>query len=106
MNAQGQFIAVVSRKEMIQWQLQQRASELTLKELIGGEPQISAHADTLCSDIADHLFNEETGMVVVTETGSGQVKGVITRHDIFRVRYLSKKAEVHKMKYLQLRKSD
>lgn len=106
MNAQGQFIAVVSRKEMIQWKLQQRASELTLRELIGEQPQISAHADTLCSDIADHLFNEETGMVVVTEAGSGQVIGVITRHDIFRVRYLSKKAEIHEMKYLRLGNSD
>lgn len=105
-NAQGQFIAVVSRKEMIHWQLQQHASDMTLQELIGEEPQISAHADTLCSDIADHLFNEETGMVVVTEPGSGQVKGVITRHDIFRVRYLSKKSEIHKMKYLRLRKSE
>ena len=105
-NAQGQFIAVVSRKEMIQWQLKQGDGELTLQELIGGQPQISAHADTLCSDIADHFFNEETGMVVVTETGSGQVKGVITRHDIFRVRYLSKKAEIRKMRYLRLRKSD
>jgi len=105
-DAQGRFIAVVSRKEMIHWQLQQRATDMTLQELIGDEPQISARGDTLCSHIADHLFNEEMGMVVVTDAESGQVKGVITRHDIFRVRYLAKKAENHKMKYLRLRKSE
>lgn len=105
-DAQGRFIAVVSRKEMIHWQLQQRATDMTLQELIGDEPQISARGDTLCSHIADHLFNEEMGMVVVTDAESGQVKGVITRHDIFRVRYLAKKAESHKMKYLRLRKSE
>ena len=105
-DAQGRFIAVVSRKEMIHWQLQQRATDMTLQELIGDEPQISARVDTLCSHIADHLFNEEMGMVVVTDAESGQVKGVITRHDIFRVRYLAKKAESHKMKYLRLRKSE
>lgn len=105
-NAQGRFIAVVSRKEIIPLQLQQRSTQLTLQEFIGDEPQISAHADTLCSHIADYLFNEEMGMVVVTEAESGQVKGVITRHDIFRVRYLAKKAESHKVKYLRFRKPE
>lgn len=105
-NAQGRFIAVVSRKEIIPLQLQQRSTQLTLQEFIGDEPQISAHADTLCSHIADYLFNEEIGMVVVTEAESGQVKGVITRHDIFRVRYLAKKAESHKVKYLRFRKPE
>ena len=105
-NAQGRFIAVVSRKEIIPLQLQQRSTQLTLQEFIGDEPQISAHADTLCSHIADYLFNEEMGMVVVTEAVSGQVKGVITRHDIFRVRYLAKKAESHKVKYLRFRKPE
>ena len=71
-NAQGRFIAVVSRKEIIPLQLQQRSTQLTLQEFIGDEPQISAHADTLCSHIADYLFNEEMGMVVVTEAESGQ----------------------------------
>lgn len=105
-NAQGRFIAVVSRKEIIPLQLQQRSTQLTLQDFIGDEPQISAHADTLCSHIADYLFNEEMGMVVVTEAVSGQVKGVITRHDIFRVRYLAKKAESHKVKYLRFRKPE
>lgn len=105
-NAQGRFIAVVSRKEIIPLQLQQRSTQLTLQEFIGDEPQISAHADTLCSHIADYLFNEEMGMVAVTEAESGQVKGVITRHDIFRVRYLAKKAESHKVKYLRFRKPE
>ena len=103
-DAQGRFIAVVSRKEMLHWQ--QQDSDTTLQMLMGEKPQISAHPDTLCSQIADHFFNEETGMVVVTVAETGQVTGVITRHDIFRVRYLAKKTENHKMKYLRLRKSD
>ena len=103
-DAQGRFIAVVSRKEMLHWQ--QQDSDTTLQMLMGEKPQISARPDTLCSQIADHFFNEETGMVVVTVAETGQVTGVITRHDIFRVRYLAKKTENHKMKYLRLRKSD
>ncbi|HBT5242325.1 TPA: chloride channel protein [Klebsiella quasipneumoniae] len=101
-DSKGRFIAVVSRKDMIYWQLQQHDTEMTLQEFIGEEPQISAHTDTLCSHIADYLFNEEMGMVVVTEAESGQVKGVITRHDIFRVRYLAKKAERRRRKSLKL----
>ncbi|WP_353621462.1 chloride channel protein [Erwinia sp. S63] len=105
-DAHGQFIAVVSRKEMIHWQLQERAMDISLQELLSDQPPFSAHPDTLCSHIADHLFSEEVGMVVVTDIESGKVKGVITRHDIFRVRYLAQKAESHKMKYLRLRKTD
>ncbi len=105
-DAQGRFIAVVSRKEMIHWQLQERASDIRLQALITEQPQVSAHPDTLCSHIADHLFNEEAGMVVVTEPETGQVKGVITRHDIFRVRYLAKRAESVKVRYLGGRKSE
>ena len=104
-DAQDRFIAVVSRKEMIHWQLQQRAMDISLQELLSDQPQMSAHPDTLCSHIADHLFSEEVGMVVVTDVDSGEVKGVITRHDIFRVRYLAQKAESFKVRYLGLRKS-
>ena len=104
-DAQDKFLAVVSRKEMIHWQLQQRAMDISLQELLSDQPQMSAHPDTLCSHIADHLFSEEVGMVVVTDVESGKVKGVITRHDIFRVRYLAQKAESFKVRYLGLRKS-
>ncbi len=104
-DAQDRFIAVVSRKEMIHWQLQQRTMDISLQELLSDQPQMSAHPDTLCSHIADHLFSEEVGMVVVTDVDSGKVKGVITRHDIFRVRYLAQKAEHFKVRYLALRKS-
>ncbi|HAU5563795.1 TPA: CBS domain-containing protein [Serratia fonticola] len=104
-DAQGRFVAVVSRKEMIHWQLQQRAMDISLQALLSDQPQMSAHPDTLCSHIADHLFSEEVGMVVVTDVESGEVKGVITRHDIFRVRYLAQKAENFKVRYLGLRKS-
>jgi chloride channel protein, CIC family len=104
-DTQGRFVAVVSRKEMIHWQRQQRAMDISLQALLGDSPQMSAHPDTLCSHIADHLFSEEVGMVVVTDIESGEVKGVITRHDIFRVRYLAQKAENFKVRYLGLRKS-
>lgn len=104
-DAQGRFVAVVSRKEMIHWQLQQRAMDISLQALLSDQPQMSTHPDTLCSHIADHLFSEEVGMVVVTDVESGEVKGVITRHDIFRVRYLAQKAENFKVRYLGLRKS-
>lgn len=104
-DAQGRFIAVVSRKEMVHWQRLQHAADTTLQALMGEQPQMSADPDTLCSHIADYLYSEEVGMVVVTDAGSGRVKGVITRHDIFRVRYLAQQAENFKVRYFGSRKS-
>ncbi|WP_128601245.1 hypothetical protein [Pantoea wallisii] len=45
-------------------------------------------------------------MVVVTNAESGKVAGVITRHDIFRVRYLAHRAESVKTRHLLLRRAD
>lgn len=101
----GAFLAVVSRKQMVHWQLQQRATDITLRELVGESPQLSVHPDTLCSHIADYLFSEELGMLVVTAPETGRVQGVITRHDIFRVRSLAHKTENEKVRYLRLRKA-
>lgn len=105
-DAQGVFLAVVSRKDVIHWQLQARATDITLQQLIGDERGLSAHPDTLCSEIADYIFSEEASMVVVTNAESGKVAGVITRHDIFRVRYLAHRAESVKTRHLLLRRAD
>lgn len=106
MDAQGVFLAVVSRKDVIHWQLQARATDITLQQLIGDERGLSAHPDTLFSEIADYIFSEEASMVVVTNAESGKVAGVITRHDIFRVRYLAHRAESVKTRHLLLRRAD
>lgn len=102
----GLFLSVVSRKNMIHWQMQNKTPDSRLRELVEDAERFSACPDTLCSQIADYIFNQEVGIVVVTEPQSGKVVGVITRHDIFRVRYLAQQAEHSKARYLRFKIKD
>ncbi|WP_432371002.1 CBS domain-containing protein (plasmid) [Pantoea allii] len=85
----GLFISVVSRKDRTHWQRQNKSPDSRWQDLVEDEKPVSTCLDTLCSQIAD----QEIGIVVVTVPQSGKVVGVITRHDIFRVRYLARQAE-------------
>ncbi|MBW1214411.1 CBS domain-containing protein [Pantoea allii] len=97
------FLSVVSRKDRIHWQRQNKSPDSRWQDLVEDEKPVSTCPDTLCSQIADYIFNQEIGIVVVTVPQSGKVVGVITRHDIFRVRYLARQAEHDKARYLRFR---
>ncbi|MGG6099857.1 CBS domain-containing protein (plasmid) [Pantoea allii] len=93
------FLSVVSRKDRTHWQRQNKSPDSRWQDLVEDEKPVSTCPDTVCSQIAD----QEIGIVVVTVPQSGKVVGVITRHDIFRVRYLARQAEHDKARYLRFR---
>jgi len=98
---QGAFLGVVTRQALMNWQLIERADDICLQALMHQQQGVAVTAETLCSQIADYFYSAEAAMVVVLEPGRGAVAGVITRHDILKVRSLGHQAERARAGYLR-----
>ena len=66
----------------------------TLADTLSDLSQPVAHPDTPIGAVADLMVESGVGRVPIVEPGSDRVLGILSRHDLLKVRSARKRAEV------------
>lgn len=91
--ANGTLQGLVSRTDALRWQVTGAALDATLADVLSDASQPSGMTHDPISRIADLMVESGVGRIPITDASGGRVVGVVTRHDLLKVRHHHHSAE-------------
>ena len=90
----GRLIAMVSRSDALRWQVEGDLPDTSLAEALSDSSQPIAYPHSLIGDVADMMVESGIGRIPIVEAGTDRVLGILSRHDLLKVRSARRRAEV------------
>ena len=90
---EGRLLGLVSRSDALRWQVEGAPLEATLSEVLSDASQPSGLESDPLSHIADMMVEAGTGRLPIVERTSNRVVGIVTRHDLLKIRDAHRNAE-------------
>jgi CBS domain-containing protein len=88
----GRLLGLVSRSDALRWKLDP-LSETSLAEAISDPAQPFAYSHARVGDVADLMVETGIGRIPIVDGETGKVVGMLSRHDLLKVRSVSNSAE-------------
>jgi CIC family chloride channel protein len=96
---------LVSRADALRWQQAGEFSEQTLADLVSDASLPTAHPDDTVGYVADLMLVTDVGRIPIVDPNSGQLKGLVARKDLLRLRHSVRASETERRPYFGSRKS-
>ncbi len=90
----GRLIAMVSRSDALRWQVAGELPESSLAETLSDASQPVAYLHSPIGEVADLMVESGIGRIAIVEAGTHRVLGILSRHDLLKVRSARKRTEV------------
>ena len=85
---------MVSRSDALHWQVDGELPETSLAEALSDASQRVAYPTSRIGDVADMMVESGIGRIPIVELDTHRVLGILSRHDLLKVRGAHKRAEV------------
>ncbi|WP_242098585.1 chloride channel protein [Sphingomonas sp. CROZ-RG-20F-R02-07] len=93
-NDSGRLLAMVSRSDALRWKVEGELPETSLVEALSDPSQPFAYLHSPIGEVADLMVESGIGRIPIVEVGTDRVLGILSRHDLLKVRSARKRAEV------------
>jgi CIC family chloride channel protein len=90
----GRLVAMVSRSDALRWKVEGELPETSLADALSDSSQPIAYLHTPIGQVADLMVESGVGRIPIVESGTHRVLGILSRHDLLKVRSVRKRAEV------------
>lgn len=90
----GRLIAMVSRSDALRWQVEGELPGTSLAETLSDSSQLIAYPHSSIGEVADLMVESGVGRIPIVETGTNRVLGILSRHDLLKIRSARKRAEI------------
>ena len=90
----GRLLGMVSRSDALRWTVEGDLPEISLAEALSDASQPVAYLHTSIGDVADLMVESGVGRIPIVEAATNRVLGILSRHDLLKVRSARKRAEV------------
>ncbi|MDP5281121.1 chloride channel protein [Sphingomonas sp. DG1-23] len=90
----GRLLGLVSRAEALRWQVEGHPIDVSLAEALSDPSQPFAHRHSPIGDVADIMVETGIGRIPIIDEENGKVVGILSRHDLLKVRSARKHAEL------------
>jgi CIC family chloride channel protein len=101
-DADGKFIGMVSRSDVLRWSRDGWQKNATLADLRASDDLVVGYADELVGHLADRMAANDLGRVPILERGTERVIGLVARRDLLRVRARLASEEGERRRLLRL----
>jgi chloride channel protein, CIC family len=93
---EGGLVAMVSRSDALRWQVEGTLPDTTLAEAISDSSQPVAYPHSPIGEVADLMVERGAGRIPIVDATSNRVVGILSRHDLLKVRSARRRAEVER----------
>jgi len=90
----GRLVAMVSRSDALRWQVAGTSPETSLAEVLSDASLTVAYAQSPIGEVADLMVETGIGRIPIVEAGTNRVLGILSRHDLLKVRSARKREEI------------
>lgn len=90
----GLLLAMVSRSDALRWKVEGELPETSLAESLSDLSQPIAYLHSPIGEVADLMVESGVGRIPIVEAGTNRVLGILSRHDLLKVRSARKRAEI------------
>lgn len=90
----GRLLAMVSRSHALRWKVEGELPETSLAEALSASSQPIAYLHSPIGEVADLMVESGIGRIPIVEAGTDRVLGILSRHDLLKVRSARKRAEI------------
>ncbi|WP_235037604.1 MULTISPECIES: chloride channel protein [unclassified Novosphingobium] len=90
----GLLQGLVSRSDVLGWRLGAFEDNISLAEVLGDVSQPHANPRDPVARVADLMVETGVGRIPVVDPVSGKVVGILTRHDLLKIRHVHRGSEV------------
>ncbi|RYY09178.1 MAG: chloride channel protein, partial [Alphaproteobacteria bacterium] len=90
----GRLVAMVSRSDALRWQVEGELPETSLAEALSDSSQPIAYPYSPIGEVADMMIESGIGRIPIVEPGTDRVLGILSRHDLLKIRSARRRAEV------------
>jgi len=97
---------MVSRADALRWQQGEEFSGQPLGDLVSDASLPIAHPDDTVGYVADLMLVTDAGRIPIVDPHSGQLKGLVARKDLLRLRHTLRASEIERRPYFGSRKSE
>ncbi len=92
-DADGRLLGLVSRSDILQWQVSGAPAAASLAEAVSDASQPFGLISTPIGDIADLMVASGLPRIPILDPKSGKVVGLVSRHDLLKIRAAHSRAE-------------
>ena len=90
----GRLLAMVSRADALRWRVEGELPDTSLAEALSDSSQPTAYLHSPIGEVADLMVESGVGRIPIVEVGTNRVVGILSRHDLLKVRSARKRAEI------------
>jgi H+/Cl- antiporter ClcA/CBS domain-containing protein len=90
---EGQLQGLVSRSDVLRWQVDGAPAEATLVDVLSDASQPFAYLHDPVGDVADRMVDSGVGRIPIVDPVSGRVVGILTRQDLLKARDARRRSE-------------
>ncbi|KQN02934.1 chloride channel protein [Sphingomonas sp. Leaf230] len=90
----GRLVAMVSRADALRWQVDGELPDTSIGEALSDSSQPTAYPHSPIGGVADLMVESGVGRIPIVEVGTNRVVGILSRHDLLKVRSARKRAEI------------
>lgn len=90
----GRLVAMVSRADALRWQVEGELPDTSIGEALSDSSQPTAYPHSPIGGVADLMVESGVGRIPIFEVGTNRVVGILSRHDLLKVRSARKRAEI------------
>ena len=90
----GRLLAMVSRADALRWRVEGELPDTSLGEALSDSSQPTAYLHSPIGEVDDLMVESGVGRIPIVEVGTNRVVGILSRHDLLKVRSARKRAEI------------
>ncbi len=90
----GRLLGLASRSDALRWHVEGGPIDATLGGALSDASQPVAWPDSPIGDVADLMVDTGVGRIPIVDQASGQVVGILSRHDLLKARSVRREAEL------------
>ncbi|WP_176593530.1 chloride channel protein [Sphingobium sp. EM0848] len=94
----GRLFGLVSRSDILRWQVEGIARPVTLAESLSDASQPVAFPDSTSGLVADMIVQSGIGRIPIVERDSRKVIGILTRQDLLKARHKRRNSETERIR--------
>lgn len=105
-DAQTRLAGLVSRPDILDWIGATAPRNLPLREMLKNRPLVAAYPDETVSTVAVRMLSKNAPRIPVVDAGTMQLRGIISRADIMKLRWREHEAETVREAHFFGRRND
>lgn len=98
-DGKGIVKGLVSRGDALRWQADGTLADQTLGDFVSDTSLPTAHPDDTVGYVADLMLATDAGRIPIVDPENGQLRGLVARKDLLRLRYQLRATETERQPY-------